>query len=91
MTTIDFKDIRTHKGSQHEGFEELCCQLASFEEVPKDSIFRRKSGAGGDATGDYLMEMRRLGKQNIFLMDWDLVNGHKLMTLLKRPWINIQI
>jgi len=50
MTKIDFKDIRTHKGSQHEGFEELCCQLASFEEVPKDSIFRRKSGAGGDAS-----------------------------------------
>ena len=49
MNKIDFKDIRTHKGSQHEGFEELCCQLASFEEVPKDSIFRRKSGAGGDA------------------------------------------
>ncbi len=47
MTKIDFKDIRTHTGTQDKGFEELCCQLASFEEVPKDSIFRRK-GAGGD-------------------------------------------
>ena len=47
MTKIDFKDIRTHKGSQDKGFEELCCQLASFEEVPKGSIFRRK-GPGGD-------------------------------------------
>ncbi|MEG4007307.1 hypothetical protein QUA41_18310 [Microcoleus sp. Pol11C1] len=47
MTKIDLKDIRTHKGSQDKGFEELCCQLASFEEVPKGSIFRRK-GAGGD-------------------------------------------
>jgi hypothetical protein len=49
MTNIDFKDLRLHKGSQHEAFEELCCQLASFEEVPEGSLFRRKSGAGGDA------------------------------------------
>lgn len=47
MTKIDFKDIRTHQGTQDKGFEELCCQLASFEEVPKDSIFSRK-GPGGD-------------------------------------------
>ena len=49
MTQIDFRNIRTHDNSKNEGFEELCCQLASFEEVPIGSIFRRKSGAGGDA------------------------------------------
>jgi hypothetical protein len=29
--TIDFARIRTHHGSQQDGFEELCCQLAGCE------------------------------------------------------------
>src|SRR4051812_29477068 len=45
----NFKEIRPLNGSQHEAFEELCCQLASFEDMPPGSIFRRKRGAGGDA------------------------------------------
>ena len=48
MSQIDFRNIRTHKGTQHDGFEELCCQLASFEEMPEGSIFRCK-GDGKDA------------------------------------------
>ena len=28
---IDFARIRTHHGSRHDGFEELCCQLAGCE------------------------------------------------------------
>ena len=46
---VDLKDIRPLNGTQHESFEELCCQLASFEGVPASSVFRRKRGAGGDA------------------------------------------
>lgn len=46
---VDLKEVRPWNGSQHEAFEELCCQLASFESVPGGSLFRRKRGAGGDA------------------------------------------
>lgn len=45
--SIDFSRIRGHAGSQHLGFEELCCQLAGLEQRPFDATFLRK-GAGSD-------------------------------------------
>jgi hypothetical protein len=48
-TTIDFRSIRPWDGSQREGFEELCCQLAALEQVPNTHAFIKKRGAGGDA------------------------------------------
>jgi hypothetical protein len=39
----DLAKIRILNGSQDEAFEELCCQLAEFEPVPKGSIFTRKA------------------------------------------------
>ncbi len=45
--SIDFSRIREHAGSQHLGFEELCCQLAGLEQRPFDATFLRK-GAGSD-------------------------------------------
>lgn len=46
---IDFKSIRSLEGSQANGFEEFCCQLAHRESpVPDGSQFFRLHGAGGD-------------------------------------------
>ncbi len=44
---IDFRQIVPRCGSQHEAFEELCCQLA-HRTVPKDMSYMRLHGAGGD-------------------------------------------
>lgn len=46
---IDFNNIKPHNGSQRDGFEELCCQLASFNAPQKNSTFIVKDGSGGDA------------------------------------------
>jgi len=40
--SIDWKNIRTLGTSQNNAFEELCCQLASYEPVPPGSTFLRK-------------------------------------------------
>lgn len=43
---LDFRIIRPHVGSQHSGFEELCCQLAALESSGRP-IHRK--GPGADA------------------------------------------
>jgi len=40
MITIDFRNIRSLDGSQYQGFEELCAQLARAE-IPPDAKFYR--------------------------------------------------
>lgn len=47
MSDINFANIVPRAGSQHNAFEELCCQLAS-KTRPADSAFERFRGAGGD-------------------------------------------
>ncbi|OYU44338.1 MAG: hypothetical protein CFE44_13485, partial [Burkholderiales bacterium PBB4] len=44
---LDFTRIRSHRGTQMGGFEELCCQLATLEDPSEGSSFIRK-GAGAD-------------------------------------------
>jgi|GEM_PF-5733050 hypothetical protein len=42
LPTIDFRRIRSHNGSQHRGFEELCYQLVhQSESVPNGTRFER--------------------------------------------------
>ncbi len=48
LPEIDFRRIRPHRGSQHHGFEELCCQIASLEPRSASDVFYRK-GLGADA------------------------------------------
>jgi hypothetical protein len=43
---LDFRTIRTHDGSQHSGFEELCCQLAALESSGRPL---HRKGPGADA------------------------------------------
>jgi hypothetical protein len=41
MTKVDFRNIRPIRGSSHNGFEELCCQLACHEPPTAGSRFIR--------------------------------------------------
>lgn len=47
MNSIDFRTIRPLRGSQNNGFEEICCQLAACEEVPENSRFIRNGTPDG--------------------------------------------
>jgi len=49
MQSIDFTKIRVHEGSQHKGFEDFVCQLASRLKPENAREFIPKEGAGGDA------------------------------------------
>lgn len=42
MTTINWQDLRPLDSSQDKAFEELCCQLAGYEQAPPGSSFVRK-------------------------------------------------
>lgn len=44
---INWQNLRSWNGSQHLGFEELCCQLAACEQVPYGSRFIRKGTPDG--------------------------------------------
>lgn len=77
---IDFHRIRTLHGSQHQGFEEFCCQLAArYEERPEGARFFRLRGEGGDG-----------GVESY----WDLPNGEewgwqaKFLFTLKKPQLD---
>lgn len=48
LPDIDLYDIRPHRSSQADAFEELCCQLANDEPINDRIRFDRK-GRGGDA------------------------------------------
>ena len=39
---LNWADLRSINGSQQNGFEELCCQLVRYEDVPVDSKYFRK-------------------------------------------------
>ncbi len=68
---IDFKQIVPRGGSQHEAFEELCCQFA-HKTNPKNDTFVRLYGAGGDGGVEcYLDESdgSRVGWQAKYVLD----------------------
>ena len=55
---IDFRNIRTHSGSQDEGFEEFCCQIAQHAvKVPEGSKHVRFRGAGGDGGVEFVWQL----------------------------------
>ncbi|WP_435019111.1 hypothetical protein TA3x_001109 [Tundrisphaera sp. TA3] len=47
MATVDFHSIRVIRGTAHNGFEELCCQLASHESPAPGSQFIRNGTPDG--------------------------------------------
>ena len=70
---IDFRNIRAFNGSRHQGFEELCCQLAALEALPSGSTFHRK-GQGGDAGLECFLRLedgKEIGWQAKYLFRWN--------------------
>lgn len=53
---FDFCQIAPRLGSQHEAFEELCCQLA-HRSITKNASFTRLYGAGGDGGVECFADM----------------------------------
>ena len=73
LPDIDFRNIRPVDGSRHDGFEELCCQLASLEPFQAGSHFVRK-GRGGDAGVECFVRHRdgtEIGWQAKYLFVWN--------------------
>jgi len=48
MTDVKFESIRSHDGSQNEGFEELTAQLLYLNKPDTNAEWVRKRGSGGD-------------------------------------------
>ena len=48
MIDVDFSKIREYEGSQHNGFEQLVCQIAALEKIDGMNKFVNKHGSGGD-------------------------------------------
>ena len=72
LPTISFRDIRPIDGSRQDGFEELCCQLASFEPAEAGSRHFRK-GRGGDAGVEYFVrhpDGKETAWQAKYLLRW---------------------
>ncbi len=45
--SLNWKNLRPYNGSQQNAFEELCCQLARYEQMPQGSKFVRKGTPDG--------------------------------------------
>ena len=45
---IDFSRINSFQSGPRDSFEEIICQLARREDFPKNSVYKRVDGAGGD-------------------------------------------
>ena len=44
----DFSKINPYGGGERQAFEEFVCQLARREDMPKNSVYKRIEGSGGD-------------------------------------------
>lgn len=72
-TEINFRSIKPHQGSQHSGFEELCCQIARIEFGDASVRFLRK-GSGGDGGVEAFIPRKsggRTGIQAKYLFAWE--------------------
>ena len=73
LPDIDFRSIRPFNGSQRDGFEELCCQLARLEPGFVGLEFQRK-GQGGDAGVECFVRFssgEETGWQAKYVFRWD--------------------
>ncbi len=56
--SVDFRNIRSIRGSANNGFEELCCQLARCEPAPSGSRFVRNGTPDGGVEAYWLFPDR---------------------------------
>ena len=73
LPDISFKNIRPVDGNRHQGFEEMCCQLAFLEPAPEGEKFYPK-GQGADAGVECYRRRAdgtEIGWQAKYLFGWD--------------------
>ncbi len=73
MSDMDFSQISPRSGSQHDTFEELCCQLA-HRTLNADVRYVRLRGAAGDGGVECFADLSdgsRIGWQAKYLFDID--------------------
>ncbi|HNP96029.1 MAG TPA: hypothetical protein PKJ63_10385 [Cyclobacteriaceae bacterium] len=71
MFDIDFRQIVSRCGGQHQAFEEICCQLA-HSTIPEDIPYTRLHGAGGDGGLECFSDSadgKRVGWQAKYVFD----------------------
>lgn len=94
---VDFTTIRSHRGSQNNGFEELVVQLARRRPPLDAKEFRRIEGAGGDAGVEALWlknDGSSIGIQAKYFLrvrdiDWAQIDKSVAATLEHRPEVNV--
>ena len=85
LPEISFRYIRPIDGSRQDGFEELCCQLASLEPDQAGSHHCRK-GRGGDAGVEYFIrhpDGKETAWQAKYLFRWDHGTTSQLETSIR--------
>jgi hypothetical protein len=94
---VDFNSIRSHRGSQNNGFEELVVQLVRRRPPLGAKEFRRIEGAGGDAGVEALWlknDGSSVGIQAKYFLrvrdiDWTQIDKSVAATLEHRPEVNV--
>jgi hypothetical protein len=89
LPDIDFQKIRSHRGAQHHGFEELCCQIASLEPRAASDAFYRK-GVGADAGVECFLKHGN-GNETGWQAKWFLKFGDSQTAQLGRRPTAVQI
>jgi hypothetical protein len=94
MTKIDFKDIRTHKGSQDKDLKNYAVNLHHLRKYQK-ALFFVANGAGGDGgvecywrlpNGNEKAWQAKYFPDGLGDSQWKQIDDS-----VKQPWINIQI
>ena len=81
---MNWNNIRTIEKTQHNGFEELICQLAAKEKIPEQKRFARIGKPDGGKECFWELEDGSLhsGKRNILLQQLQHFSGIKSANLL---------
>lgn len=89
---ISWKNLRPLNGSQRHAFEELCCQLARYEQVPQGSKFLRKGtpDAGVECfwilpNGDELGWQAKFFQSSPTTGEWQQIDDSVKTALEKHP------
>ena len=94
--TINWQNLRIWNGSQHTGFEELCCQLAFYEAVPICSQWERRGTPDGGVECLWVLpDGKKWGWQSKFFLSspndgqWAQIDDSVKTALEKHPELSL--